>query len=405
MIASLAAAILSCLCSLGLVDPPQGKPPTRAYDAWLASPGGPIRFRLELVEAENGALRAMVINGREHVPAAEARVNAGELVIRFEPYDSEIRAKPGPEADTFDGAWIRRRGPGEFSTMAFHATPMAPLPLTRPIEATLAERWSVRFEGDEEPVVGIFTAVADGRAYGTIMTTTGDYRYLGGTFDGRTLELSSFNGSGAVLMRAVVAEDGTMAGEMWSGPTSREAFTATPDPGAALPDDLSLTTATADPDLSALAFLDKDGSRVPLASLIDGPAIIHIFGTWCPNCNDAARLIGDFHATYAERGLDVVGLAFELTGDRETDQARIEAYRARHGAAYPLLLAGTAKKDNASAALPFLDRVRAFPTTVFLDRHGKVVAVHSGFSGPATGEAHEALKARLTAIVERIVAE
>jgi hypothetical protein len=48
-----------------------------------------------------------------------------------------------------------------------------------------------------------------------------------------------------------------------------------------------------------------------------------------------------------------------------------------------------------------LDKVRAWPTTIFMDGDGDVRAVYSGFSGPATGAAHE----RLRDSFERIVSE
>jgi hypothetical protein len=31
----------------------------------------------------------------------------------------------------------------------------------------------------------------------------------------------------------------------------------------------------------------------------------------------------------------------------------------------------------------------AYPTTIFLDRHGRVRLIHAGFSGPATGRLEE----------------
>jgi hypothetical protein len=36
-----------------------------------------------------------------------------------------------------------------------------------------------------------------------------------------------------------------------------------------------------------------------------------------------------------------------------------------------------------------LSGISSFPTTVFLDRNGKIVAVHTGFNGPATGDSYQ----------------
>jgi hypothetical protein len=62
-----------------------------------------------------------------------------------------------------------------------------------------------------------------------------------------------------------------------------------------------------------------------------------------------------------------------------------------------------ADKAQASAAVPFLDRIRAYPTLVFVKRDGTIAAVYSGFSGPATGEAHEEMRARIEALIESLL--
>jgi hypothetical protein len=35
-----------------------------------------------------------------------------------------------------------------------------------------------------------------------------------------------------------------------------------------------------------------------------------------------------------------------------------------------------------------LNKISAFPTTIIIDREGKVNTIHTGFSGPATGKAY-----------------
>ncbi|MHA2404104.1 MAG: TlpA family protein disulfide reductase, partial [Candidatus Kariarchaeaceae archaeon] len=37
-------------------------------------------------------------------------------------------------------------------------------------------------------------------------------------------------------------------------------------------------------------------------------------------------------------------------------------------------------------ALPMLKGTVSFPTTIFIDRSGKVRRIHTGFTGPGTGE-------------------
>lgn len=70
-----------------------------------------------------------------------------------------------------------------------------------------------------------------------------------------------------------------------------------------------------------------------------------------------------------------------------------------------LLLAGVSDKAAASATLPDLTALLAYPTTIFVGRDGRVRNIHSGFEGPGTGEHHEKLVARMEAILRELLAE
>ena len=51
------------------------------------------------------------------------------------------------------------------------------------------------------------------------------------------------------------------------------------------------------------------------------------------------------------------------------------------------------------------DFAEAYPTTVFLHRDGRVKAVHSGFSGPATGESYIELRRKFEGLIEELLAD
>ena len=76
----------------------------------------------------------------------------------------------------------------------------------------------------------------------------------------------------------------------------------------------------------------------------------------------------------------------------------LERYR------YLVLLAGSTNDGQVQKALPQLVNFSAFPSSVIVDRSHRVVAIHAGFSGPATGDLHTELKKRMTAEVERALA-
>lgn len=67
-----------------------------------------------------------------------------------------------------------------------------------------------------------------------------------------------------------------------------------------------------------------------------------------------------WHRRFADRGLEVVGLAYEFTDDPAEVADRLEAYRIRHGIEFPLLRAGVSDKSEASKTLPALERIKSF---------------------------------------------
>jgi hypothetical protein len=113
----------------------------------------------------------------------------------------------------------------------------------------------------------------------------------------------------------------------------------------------------------------------------------------------------DLYRRYRDRGFEIVGLAYEVTGDTAMDGALVRRYRDKFGITFPLLLAGVNDGESPAATQPQLAGPIAFPTTIFLDRTGRVRTVHAGFHGPATGAAHAALRREFDRTVERLLAE
>ncbi|MFK7958989.1 MAG: TlpA disulfide reductase family protein [Phycisphaerales bacterium] len=466
-IVSLLGLLLShVLVAAASADAPAPAP--GVWAAQLECPGGPIEFEFELrpVPADAAAdpgpagrapvatqrgWRAWLRNGRETVAVPSVVVAGNELRMDFTQYGSEIIARTGDDAQTLRGQWQRRRGSDTWTRMEFSATWQGPptrttpagnattiapaaatstrgatsgssgtssgtsngtpdnAPANTPADA-FAGTWSVDFSSSDELAVGVFERVpgsANGLT-GTFLTTVGDYRFLGGRVDadGQTMRLSVFDGAHAFLFVATRHAGGGLRGDFWSRDAWHETWTATRDDDAALPDGFGLTAWNADVDLGSLRFPTPDGELVALNDprFAGRPRIIEIFGTWCPNCNDATEYLVELHERYADRGLSILGLAFEYTGDPAIDAERVRAYRAHHAIEFPILIAGTADKAKASAALPIVDRVRAYPTMIFMDAGGAVRAIYTGFNGPATGDLHGKLREDFERIIESMLA-
>ncbi|MEZ6242794.1 MAG: TlpA disulfide reductase family protein [Phycisphaerales bacterium] len=278
--------------------------------------------------------------------------------------------------------------------------------------APFAGRWSAVFKGEEDPCVAQFEVDDHGFATGTFITTTGDYRYLSGRVDGDLLRLSSFDARDSYLFHARLRADGTIAGDFWSGTWWHDTWTATRDENASVNDGFSRTEWRGGATWDQLVFRTLDGDAQSVGDALDDleaggarATLLLLFGSWCANCADAIEYLKELEGEHAGEGLRVLGLAFEYTGDMEHDARQVRLHEERQGTTWPVLVAGVSDKKKASEAMPVLDRIRAFPTVVFLDSSREPIAVYSGFEGPATGEAYERLRARWEALIGRLLGE
>ena len=370
------------------------------------------------------AFSAFILNGTERIPVQIGTEPGGfagpsRSSIDFDAYGTRIESLGSgscitPSITLYQhmniGEWIVERKAQEVR-IVFEVDPIdGPHQRFESIAtdaptADFTGTWSVNFESSEDPAVGVFEVDANNIATGTFLTTTGDYRYLEGRVDGDLLRLSCFDGSHAFLFHARMQADGSLTGDFWSGNWWRESWTATRDADAKLPDAFTLTKATQPEGLAAvrLPALEGDGAFSPIDPALIGPdakvTLVELFGSWCPNCHDAAAYLTELRERYHDRGLRVVGVAFEKVDDLETRRERVRAYLAKHdgldeqgNAAWPILLGGLTNKQSAAETIGVLDAVRSYPTTLFVDAQGRIVHVHQGFSGPAAGEAHTELR-------------
>ncbi len=268
-------------------------------------------------------------------------------------------------------------------------------------------KWAVKFESSPDPALAIFDVNDTGLITGTFLTTTGDYRYLGGSFENQTLTLSVFDGAHAFLFRAELGDNNVLRGDFWSRDTWHETWTAHPDINASLPDAFQQTRWTDEASLADLKFRDLEGVyHSPAEEQYAGKArIIEVFGTWCPNCNDASAYLKELDETYRTRGLSILGLAFEMTGEYELDAKQVKRYVEYHHLDYPVLIAGISDKAEATKAFPVLDKVRSYPTFIFLDAQDNVKAIYTGFTGPATGKEYDKLREDFERIIEQMLEE
>ena len=271
--------------------------------------------------------------------------------------------------------------------------------------------WETVFSPDSEEdryvAKGVFKQ--DGsKVTGTFLTETGDYRFLEGVMDGDTMKLSAFDGSHAFLFIASV-KDSVMNGTFYSGNHFSEPFTAKPNDDFELADANSLTYLKDGYEKVDFSFPDADGKMVSLsdARFKNKVVIIQIMGTWCPNCLDESRYLSEFYANNKTKDVEFVALAFEYAKTEDAAFKNINRLKNQLDIQYPILLAqyGGSDKAKAQEKLPMLNQVLSYPTSIFIDKTGKVRKIHTGFNGPATGDKYVAFKKEFEAFINTLSEE
>lgn len=404
---TLATIALTCAalygCSRTLDEPVSGQ-----YRATLTLPGGEAPFGLEVAK-ENGQLVLILANGAERTRVTEIRMEEGTLIARFPGYENSLRAKV--TKDRLEGAVTLIKAGGKEQVIPFEAHRGQTHRFFAEAASDNADvqgRWSMTLtsdRGDITPAVAIFEQEHD-RVVGTVMTPTGDHRYLEGQVRGNDVFLSTFSGGLAYLYRLQVTASGDLVGDYWQGLAWHETVEAKPNSEATL-DGSQVETALPPEQRLEFTFPDLDGTPVSLNDerFRGKVVLVTIGGSWCPNCHDESRFLGPFYREYREKGFEIIALMFERHGEFEKAAAAVRDYRKDLKIDYPTLIAGVSDNDDASKKLPTLPGIFGYPTAIMIDKQGVVRDIHTGFSGPATGAAYEEYVATFTQLVDTLLAE
>ena len=342
------------------------------------------------VEKNEGVYSIDLINGDEKLKIDEVNILGDSLFFNMHIFDISIRAKM--TGDSLKGSYTKNYADNyvlPFTAVYGKQGRFDTLSSSNAFDGT----WETRFidaDGKETDAIGVFKA-EDSILKGTFLTKTGDYRYLDGYTDKDTMHLYTFDGNHIYKFKAFKENDSVLKGQYWSGKTSYKTFVSVRNDSARLPDANSLTYLKDGYDRVEFSFPDLDGNLVRLDDeKYEGKVVIlQIFGTWCPNCMDETRFYSDWYRKNSGQGVEIIGLAYEVKPDFDYARDRVLTMKTKLEVPYDFLIAGTSSTESASESLPMLNRVMSFPTSIIIDRKGKVRRIHTGFSGPATGVYYE----------------
>ena len=406
-LALLTTVVMGC----GSSRPPQGGAvESGIYRAVLQLPGGPLPFGLDL-EREGSSWTGYLINGQERLKLDEVAVGGSHLQIRMPGYENRLTADA--RGDRLQGEIVVSKPGGQDQHLPFSAEFKQAwrfFPQPSADHADVSGRWQATFtddDGKEEAAVGEFTQSND-VVTGTFLTDGGDHRYLAGQVQGNQLYLSTFDGAHAFLYKAQVTQPGdALTGDFWSGLALHRHFIAKRDVHAALADAYTVTSMKTNDKEFDFAFPDLDGQTVTSkdAKFRGKVVVVALGGSWCPNCHDEAAFLEPLYEEYRGKGLEVVSLMFEHFGDFARAKEATERFRQQYGIEYSTLIAGVSDVDEAGKKLPMLQKFYGFPTTVIVDRKGQVRRIHTGFSGPATGEHYKQFVSEFRSNLDQLLAE
>ena len=383
---------------------------TGEWDATVTVIPADIPFRFE-ISAGGPDLKGSFFEGEKKIGSTSAKYRDGEVQFDYEFLNTTLTATL--KGDSLEGAYLSHRKNGK--TYPFHARRSASGAATASSSVPpISGDWEMKLVGEDksdrkDPRLALswklYLRQSGANVTGSVLRVDGDTGTLTGQWIGDSLVLSHFAGERPVLLEVRVRADGTLDilvnnQNRYLAARSSDARTkGIPEP----PDPSQYTKMK---DLNApfhFSFPDLDGKVVSAtdAQFKGKVVILAIGGTWCPNCRDEAPFLVDLYHRYHEKGLEVVGLNFEASGEWVEDKPRIESFVREFSVPYPVLYAGAI--PDVKEKLPQIANFGAYPTTIYLGRDGRVASIHAGFASTATGEAHHALERETDELVERLL--
>ena len=251
-------------------------------------------------------------------------------------------------------------------------------------------KYKIVFEGDTVPaILEMEIGREENVVYGTVLTETGDYRYLQGEpFDNSRFYLSAFDGTHLFYLTGQLV-DNKVEGSFMSGKHYLSNFKGEVNTSFELRKADELTWMKNAKEVLSLK-LNADAKTERSFGEKDWKGkitLVQIMGTWCPNCTDESRFVKSMYEKYHTQGLEVVPVSFERGTDKQVAFSRINSQAKQMALPYPVYLGSGADSPQKAAAIVFaqLNHVMSFPTLILIGKDGKVKKVWTGFYGPGTG--------------------
>lgn len=108
-----------------------------------------------------------------------------------------------------------------------------------------------------------------------------------------------------------------------------------------------------------------DGEEIKLEDYKGKLVIVDFWGTWCPPCRAEIPHFIKLKETYADQGLEVIGVTYENADDEEAAIKGVKEFVAENKMNYPCVIGDDATQE-------MVPDFQGYPTTLFIDREGIV---------------------------------
>ncbi|MDB5012081.1 MAG: TlpA family protein disulfide reductase [Daejeonella sp.] len=370
-----------------------------------------IPFNFEVIDSV-GKKVIKIINSTDRFLIDDVSFQDDSVVIHIPLFNSEIRAIV--KDNSLSGDWIKHLANKDVR-MKFDATANTKWRFFKTDSSSrinVEGKWSTLFiKSDATDTTVAIGNFIQNKSYisGTFLTPTGDYRFLEGTVSDHNIYLSGFDGSSAMLFTGKLKNDSIITnGKYYSGYSSIKNWQARKDKNAILPDAYALTSLKSGIKKINFSFPDLNNKKVSNndSKFKNKVVIIQFLGSWCPNCMDETAYLCEFYKTNKKRDIEIIGLAYERTTDLEKSKRAVTNLKNRFHVPYDILLTGfTNNTKEVVKSIPELNSFMAFPTTLIIDKHGVVRKIHTGFSGPGTGEYYKDFVNEFEQTIKNLLAE
>ena len=402
--------LLICLLSAFMI-----KPVELPNGTWRATierkDGKKIVFNF-ITKDSAGKKILYVINGKEHLLVDSIILRDDSLFIQMPFFESGFAAKLNGDGN-LQGEWIKHYGK-RILRLPFEAefNNKNRFKVTAPPVANISGTWVSTFTSGNRTSTFVTTFHQDGHHLsGAVLNPTGDFRFLDGVVSGDSLKLSTFDGGNAYLLTAKIDNQNTVSGgKFYAGATGVSEWTSKRNDTASITDNFN--NGIEPLSNTSLNFSFPDSKTGKMISINDDRfknkvVVVQILGSWCPNCMDETKFLSEYYNKNHQRGFEVIGLAYERTRDFKASQKALKPFEKRLNVQYPILITGVAVGDTnlTQKSLPQINKIKAFPTSIFIDKKGNIRKIDSGFNGPATGEYYTKFKKEFNQFVEKLLAE